>query len=191
LQHRVKNSFAMICSMISLASRANCSPETLSALGELDARVRSVSELYTLLYSSGSFTEVRLDEYCGRVADAIAVLSTNISLVTELEDMTVPVEKAASIGLILTELITNAFKYAFPDGRNGNITISLKKTVEGGTLEVRDDGIGLPAGFDHVENAGMGLRLVKAISGRIGGNFRMESDGSGTSCVMDVTPGKK
>jgi PAS domain S-box-containing protein len=187
LQHRVKNSFAMICSMISLASKAESSQETLTALEELDSRVRSVSELYSLLYSSGSFTEVQLDDYCSRVAGALAGLSANVVLNTEMESMTVPVNDAASIGLIVTELITNALKYAFPKGMQGNITISLKKTAAGADLVVRDDGIGLPVGFDISKSAGIGLRLVKAISGRLAGTIKMESDSSGTRCTVGMS----
>ena len=185
LQHRAKNSFAMIFGMISLATSAGVSPETKAALDNLGLRVRSVSELYSLLYSAGSFTEVRLDEYCARIAAPLVGLLGNITLNTEMESITVPVKEAAPLGLILTELMTNAGKYAFPGGRQGTITVALKKTVAGARLEVSDDGIGLPAGFDFSGSAGMGLNLVRALSGQINGSFRMEGGATGTRCIVE------
>ena len=185
LQHRAKNSFAMISGMISLALNDGVSTETKTALEDLASRVRSVSELYSLLYSSSSFTEVRLDEYCARIAAPLIGLSGNITLKTEMENITVPVKEAAPLGLILTELMTNAGKYAFPGGRQGTITVALKKTVAGACLEVRDDGIGLPADFDFSGRAGMGLNLVRALTGQINGSFRMENNAVGTRCIVE------
>ncbi len=185
LQHRAKNSFAMIFGMISLALNDGVSAETKNALEDLASRVRSVSELYSLLYSSGTFTEVRLDEYCARIAAPLVGILGNITLKTEMESITVPVKEAAPIGLILTELLTNAGKYAFPGGRRGTITIALKKSAAGACLEVRDDGSGLPAGFDFSGSAGMGLNLVRSLAGQINGSFRMENGAAGTRCIVE------
>ena len=185
LQHRVKNSFAMISSLIGLASEDADSPGTAAILSLLDARVMSVSELYSLLYASGSFTEVRLEDYCARVADTMAGLSENVSIDTDMDSIVVGVKKAAPIGLILTELVTNAVKYAFPGGRPGTITLSLKKSPGGAILEVRDDGVGLPPGFDPAKSRGMGLSLVRNLLIQIDGNFRMESETGGTRCVVE------
>jgi two-component sensor histidine kinase/ABC-type nitrate/sulfonate/bicarbonate transport system substrate-binding protein len=185
LQHRAKNSFSMILGMISLASSPGVSAEIKTALADLDSRVRSVSELYSLLYSAGSFTEVRLDEYCVRIAAPLVGLSGNITLNTEMESIIVPVKEAAPLGLILTELLTNAGKYAFPGGRSGTITLALKKSAAGAILEVKDDGAGLPAGFNLARNAGMGINLVQALAGQINGSFRMESGAAGTRCIVE------
>jgi two-component sensor histidine kinase len=184
LQHRAKNSFGMICSLIGLSSNADSPAETKAVLEELDLRVRSISELYSLLYSSGSFTEVRLDDYCARVASAMVGHSGAVSLITELESLVVPAKVAGPIGLIVTELVTNSFKYAFPDGKAGSIVVSLKKTEDGALIEVRDDGIGLPAGFDSSKNAGTGLNLVQELSAQVGGSFRMDGDATGTRCTV-------
>ena len=191
LQHRAKNSLAMIVGMISLALNSCVSPETKAALEGLEARVRSISELYSMLYSTGSFTAVRLDEYCARIASSRVGLSGNITLHTEMENITVSVKEAAPLGLILTELITNAGKYAFPGGRSGAITLVLKKTAAGALLAVGDDGVGLPADFDPFASAGMGLNLVRALAGQIDGRFRMEGGPAGTRCIVEFAPGAR
>jgi PAS domain S-box-containing protein len=185
LQHRVKNSFSLITSMISLSSGSVGSDDGKEALDDLAARVRAVAELYTLLYSAGSPSVVRLDTYCTRAAALIVGIVDRISLVTETDEISISVKKAAPIGLILTELITNAVKYAFPGGRWGTVSVSLKKTEAGARMEVRDDGVGLPPHFDLSGSAGMGLTLVDALSTQIGGSFRMERADVGTRGVVD------
>jgi two-component sensor histidine kinase len=177
----------MISSMISLASGRDESPGTREVLAQLDARVRSVSELYSLLYSSGSFTALRLDEYCSRVAGTIVAMTVNIALKLVLEEIVIPVKEAAPVGLILTELVTNAVKYAFPSGMQGTITVTLRKTGTGARLEVVDDGIGLPAGFEPSGDAvGMGFNLVLALAGQIKGDFSFGNGATGgTRCVVD------
>jgi two-component sensor histidine kinase/ABC-type nitrate/sulfonate/bicarbonate transport system substrate-binding protein len=185
LQHRVKNSFSMIVGMVGLAANSNPAPEIKAALEGLGARIRSISELYSLLYAAGSFTEIRLDEYCARIAAPLVALTDNISLAMDLENITVPVKDAAPLGLILTELITNAGKYAFTGGRRGTITVALKKQAAGARLEVGDDGVGLPAGFDLSRGEGMGLNLVRSLAAQINGSFRMESGAAGTRCIVE------
>ena len=187
LQHRVKNSFTMICSMIGLASGVNDSPDTKAVLSVLDARVRSVSTLYSLLYATGSFAELRLDQYCARIAAPLISLAGRIMLETDLEGIILSANKVAPIGLILTELITNAIKYAFPEDRPGTITVALKKTETGARMEVRDDGIGLPEGFELFKNSGMGFNLVQGLTAQIEGDFRIERGISGTRCIVDFS----
>ena len=196
LQHRAKNSFSLISSMIGLSSGAVDDPVAREAFSELDARVRSVSELYALLYSAGSpgmTTGIRLDEYCGQVASTMAGLSDRIELKVHLEEMTTAINTAAPIGIILTELMTNSFKYAFPDGLHGTLTISLEKTLAGARLMVADDGIGLPVGFNLSVNSGMGLNLVKGLAEQIEGHFSMgvnpESGGRGVRSVVEFRVG--
>ncbi len=187
LQHRVKNSFSMICSMINLASGNGVSSDTKAVLSVLDSRVRSVSELYSLLYASGSFSELRLDQYCARIAAPLVSLAGSIELETELDSLFLPAKMAAPIGLILTELITNAIKYAFPEGGPGTITVALKRTGTGARLEVGDDGVGLPEGFELFKNAGMGFNLVQGLTAQIEGKFKIERGTSGTRCTVDFS----
>ena len=76
--------------------------------------------------------------------------------------------------MILTELITNAVKHAFPGGRSGTIAVSLNKTDGGAVIEVADNGIGFPAGFDMAASVSLGLTLVRSLAGQIQGDFRIE-----------------
>jgi PAS domain S-box-containing protein len=185
LQHRVKNSFNLITILISMAGDKENSIAFKASMDELADRVRSVSELYSLLYLSDSFTEIRLDEYCLSVADGIAGLSSRISHTNEMEAITISAKNAIPIGLILTELITNAMKYAFPDGRNGCVAISLKHKEGGAVLCVEDDGCGLGSAFDISKSLGCGLNLITGLASQLDGNFTIESRGRGTSCRLE------
>jgi len=151
-----------------------------------------VSELYSLLYSTGSFGGLKLDDYCARIVSPLVALAGNISLRTELESVHLQVKNAASIGLILTELTTNAVKYAFPAGRKGTVTVGLKKTGDGkAMLEVVDDGVGFPIGFDLASQAGLGLNLVQGLAEQIGGIFTIGKGVTGTRCTLEFGIGPK
>jgi hypothetical protein len=185
LQHRAKNSFFMITALVHLMADASASAETRAVLEDLASRVQSISELYSLLYSSGSTHEVRLDEYCNHVAGSLIALSGQVTLQTDMAACTVPVRLAAPLGLIVTELVTNALKYAFPDARKGVVTLVLAQTAGGLRLEVQDDGIGLPASQDPASRIGTGLKLVDALVKQIEGHLTVQRGATGTRCVLE------
>ena len=180
LQHRVKNSLTMIGSLVNLEAERASGEETRNVLGELRGRINTLSNLYAMLFSGGSAREVRLDRYLGEIAhsllDAFSLSSGRIELRASLEEITIDSRKASSFGLILYELVTNALKHAFPDGRAGTVEVIL--TREGGAiaLEVRDDGAGMPPGFDMEKAGGLGLLLVNMLAGQLGGEVRLESE---------------
>jgi PAS domain S-box-containing protein len=184
LQHRAKNSFNMIYSMISLAARNDVTPEVRTVLEDLGSRVWSISELYSLLYSTGTFDRVRLDDYFSRIAAPLIGLSGDIRLVLEMESIEASAKEIAPVGLMLTELLTNSLKHAFPDRRQGSIRISLRKTAEGASLEVRDDGVGMPSEAVGSGAESTGLNLVRALADQVGGNFSMVTGAGGTRCSV-------
>jgi two-component sensor histidine kinase len=188
IQHRIKNSFAMISSLIFIASKKFASTGAGTAFSELDSRVRSLSELYIMLEFGEGFDTVRLDHYCARVAASIPRMP-QIELDARLEEATAKAKTAASIGLILTELVTNSVKYAFPAGRPGRIEVSLARQDGALLLAVRDDGGGLPPGFDLAAGSGIGLRLVMGLAAQIGAVFSIESDAGGTRSSLRLEEG--
>jgi two-component sensor histidine kinase len=98
-----------------------------------------------------------------------------------MEEVTVEPEIAAPIGLILTELLTNVFKYAIPIAKAGRVEVSLDSMDGMATLEVRDEGAGIPEGFDSTHQSGMGLKLIQGLASQIGGSWSMTRLDHGTS----------
>ncbi len=187
LQHRAKNSFNMISAMIDLAAASSPGREAREALSTLDSRVRSVAELYSLLYSSGSPASIRVDEYCVRVASSVVALAGNVTLETDLDPVVLSAKEAAPIGLVVNELVTNAVKHAFPGNRRGTILLSLRDADGGVRLEVRDDGIGLPEDSGKAPEGGaMGLGLVRGLAGQLGGTLTIGAGSKGARFTLDV-----
>jgi two-component sensor histidine kinase/PAS domain-containing protein len=185
LRHRAKNSFAQIHSLISVSSLSSDSPKVRAALDELEARVIAIAELYSFLYSSELITTLKLDKYLETVAIDLAKSAMDITLKVDLEPTLTTPDVAAPLGFILTELMTNAFKYAFPEGRRGVISVSMTSTESGAVLEVSDDGVGLPEGFTlSSPRSSSGLTLVESLAQQVHGTFQMEGT-AGTRCSIE------
>jgi PAS domain S-box-containing protein len=185
LRHRVKNSFGLIHGMITLGAGADASPEVREKLEELGSRVWSVSELYSLLYSSEAQGGLSLDQYCARVVEPLVDLNSRLRFVLKLEPLVAPIHCVGPVGMILTELLTNTVKYAFPDGRSGAVTVTLRKAEGGARLVVEDDGVGFPPDFAPREGFGSGLFLVRGFAEQLGGSFSLENGPSGARCILD------
>jgi PAS domain S-box-containing protein len=186
LQHRTKNSFNLITNLIHLRSEENISNESHNLLEELTLRVRSVSDLYSLLYETDSFNKIQLDIYLKKVIYSMSHLSDSISISSNLDSVIVSSENAGFIGIILIELLTNSIKYAFPLSR-GMINIELK-TVNGKILLlVEDNGIGLKSDFDIATVTSLGLHLTYLMVGQLKGSAKFTTD-NGTKILIEFPP---
>ncbi len=187
LQHRAKNSLAMISGLIAVVSSSHENGETRNVLDELDRRVRSITELYSLLHASGMYTEVRLDDYCGRIADGLRGMALSVAIEVVAEEVTVPIAVAAPIGLIVTELVTNALKYAFPEGASGSIRIAIAREGAKLRIVVADNGSGLGEGARKGDkDGGTGLDLLEGLAEQIGGTLVIENAMPGTRCTLTL-----
>ncbi len=179
LQHRVKNSLAMIKGMVYLESERSGEPKVKEALGEIEHRVMSLSNLYNMLYRSGSVREVALDEYCRNIihnlSGSYADMRGIVELDVKLDNIVMDVKSAAPVGLILTELLTNAYKHGFTEERGGTIVISLQNSGSLGELTVANTGRPLPQDFALEQYSGMGLELVRALTDQLEGDLYFES----------------
>lgn len=184
LQHRAKNSFTLILSLIDLAISTSESTEAQSSLTQISSRIMAVSKIYDLLYMADSVYDIQLEEYLSRVTDSLKEMSLSINIKVKLDTITVPVKFAIPIGIIVTELITNSIKYAFPGNQGGTIKLSMEKTDTGAAIEVTDDGTGLPKDFDISATGSLGLSLVEALTRQIKGSFKIEGN-DGTRSVLE------
>jgi PAS domain S-box-containing protein len=179
LQHRVKNNLAMISGLIGLESIRSGDNKVIAVLKNLRNRISALEKLYSSLYHTGNVREIRLDNYISEIADSIIKTYVselqNLKIVTDLEPIVVSIKHAASIGLITNELLVNALKYAFPDGREGVITVTLKVSGPGYELTVTDNGIGLPPGFDLKSSTGSGIMIVDMLVEHMEGAFDFEA----------------
>ena len=188
IQHRVKNHLSMIVSMIRLQSRAQGATEHLETLAR---RVESLQILYDeLTHSRGENRDaVALGAYLSRIANAIAHLDGRggVRVNVDVDAFTVPMETAVRVGLITSELLTNALQHAFNGREEGLLQTRVYELPDGGIrIEIIDDGIGLPEGIDLVGGAGLGSRLVSSLARTLEAKLIVESGSSGTHVILDV-----
>ena len=171
-QHRVKNSFHMVMNMIELRRDMQESPAADAALLEVEKRVKALADLYAMLYTADSFENVDLGEYCRTVGESLLDLSSGVRYEGEYISFAVPLNFAATIGLILIELLTNSLKYAFPAG-GGVVSVCLSADNSLIRLVVSDDGIGLP---EKTSTKGIGLVLVRGMVRQLRGDLVCENE---------------
>ncbi|HVK55153.1 MAG TPA: PAS domain S-box protein [Burkholderiales bacterium] len=168
IHHRVKNNLQVISSLINMQLRQMRQirePNNKEALEECQARVQAIALIHEMLYRSKDYLSVPFSEYVRRLAggvfNAAGVGQNAISLELELENIALHVDKAIPCGLILNELISNSLKHAFPNNRQGVIRVALRTLSDGRLcLEVKDNGIGIPANLDVLKSKSLGMQLV-------------------------------
>ena len=189
LQHRVKNSFAMILGMVNIAARSYEDDSGRGVLEMLSSRIFAVSQLYELLYANSTVSEVDLSEYFGKLIESLVKVSDGTAVRISFESMKINTRTAIPLGIILTELATNAVKYAFPDKKDGVIEAIFRKMDGEAELRFSDNGIGLPEDFDPALSKSLGLKLVTRLTAQIGGTFTCVGN-NGTSWVIRFPLGR-
>ncbi len=193
VHHRVKNNLQVISSLIHLRARALPNEAGREALEGCLAQVEAMALVHEMLYQSTDYAHVPFSEYArtlaGNVFAATGAARGSVSLSLAVEEVALAVDKAIPCGLILSELITNARKHAFPAGRSGTVRVELARGEAGGLrLVVADDGVGLPAGADVQESGSLGLPLVRMLAKQL--EARLEIDTSRGTAVRLAVPGE-
>lgn len=188
VHHRVKNNLAVICSLFYLQSTHTKERETVEIFHDMENRVHSMALVHESLYSSENLACIDFAEYAQSLAKDILASHENpsmpVRLRTNLETVTMAVDLALPCGLILNELVSNAFKHGFPDGV-GEIALTLRKAPEGKcTLSVEDNGVGIPLDLNLNTNKSLGLRLVRLLTQQIHGSFELKRSNPGTSAHL-------
>lgn len=187
VNHRVANSLTMVASLVGMQSRASGSQEVRDILANTQARIKAVATVHRQLYSTTEVQTIALDDFLPKLVQDIEGsmqaegLSARIS--NEVEPLSMSTDQSISVGIILSEWITNAYKYAYPD-RSGEIRVKLRNGGDGtAILSVEDDGVG--RGNDATpKGTGLGSKLVQAMATALGARISYIDRNPGTEARL-------
>lgn len=194
IYHRVKNNLQVVSSLLNLQSQRAPSHSVQAPLTDSANRVKSMALVHEQLYQQGNLSSIDFATYLAQLtqhlADAHDDVADRVRIELAAQPLTLGIETAVPLGLIVNELVSNAFKHAFPDGRSGCIRITLAERDGGRVqLEVRDDGIGLPAALEPDAVPSLGLQLVQSLSQQLDAEASWSAAGSaGTRFTLDFVP---
>lgn len=193
VHHRVKNNLQVVSSLLSLQARSTTDPHARKVFEESQGRVQSMALIHEQLYESNSFAAVDFSNYLRQLAAQLVrsqeVSADRVDVKVEVDGVQLSIDVAVPCGLIVNELLTNALKYAFPEGRNGSVRIRVSHQPDASvTLTVSDDGVGLPPGVGFWNTKTLGLRLVRSLVRQLDGEIEL-SGPPGASFRIRFAPG--
>ncbi len=187
VNHRIANSLALVAALVKLQSRTVSDQAAKAALGETEARISAVASVHKRLYSSGSVQTVDLKEYISGLLDNLANAMRSEGLGSrlryDLDALQLRTDASINLGVIVTEWVTNAFKYAYPE-TSGDVVVLLKRLSDSrAELVVEDDGVGRVE-QDAPKGTGLGTRIVRAMAESIKADIRYDGRSPGTAARL-------
>ena len=183
IHHRVKNNLQVIYSLLSIQSEYVQDIRYNNIFKDCQNQIMSMAMVHEILYQTKDLANIKLVNYIKTLVDGLystyGINKRQIAYHLDIEEILLGVDNAIIIGLLINELVSNALKHAFPDSREGNITIGLHE-LEDDTYElmVKDDGIGLPEGFDIDNLSTFGLQMIQVLAeGKLHGKVTVHSNG--------------
>ena len=195
IHHRVKNNMQVISSLLNLQAKGIEDPRLSKMFQESQSRVRAMALIHEILYQSGQLARIDFGEYVTKLATSLVRMygtePGRINLSVRAENVTLGIDDTVPCGLVINELLSNSLKYAFRDGRTGEIRIEAEPvTNDRIKLVVRDDGIGIPAEVDIRNTDTMGMRLVIGlVESQLGGDVTLDRS-QGTCFTVTFAPTK-
>lgn len=182
IHHRVKNNLQVISSLLNMQSYHLDDPGMISAIAEGQSRVKAMALIHQKLYQTDQLTEIDFQEYTEQLIQHLATAfgrpNRKVTSIVKGSDIKLDIDTAIPLGLILNELVTNAYKYAFKDEENGYLQVELSREQdEYFTLKVADNGQGLPQGFDEAKLNSLGLKLVRMLIEQLDGSLTIQNEG--------------
>lgn len=181
VHHRVKNNLQIVDSLLQLQGRRTNDEQTAAILTDSRNRIASIALVHEKLYGSSDLANIDFAQYIpdltAHLFDAYNVSSTNISLETVINNVSLDIETAIPCGLIINELVSNSLKYAFPVNQTGQILVKFytNSTTNRLNLVVQDDGVGLPDSLNFEQTKSLGLTLVRGLVKQLDGTIEVDS----------------
>jgi two-component sensor histidine kinase len=196
--HRIANSLGLLSGLVKRqvseldARRHYSHSHVRQILDDMRSRVETVARFHRMLSAPAGEGPVEVGGYVHQLASSLVSSLSSPEAVTlhfmcEL-GCRLDRARALHLGLIVCELVTNSIKYAHPTGVHGHIQIWCRRTPQGLMIEISDDGVGLPEGFDIDRDGGTGLELMRSLARQIGATLAFEDGGLGFRCAIHVSP---
>ena len=198
VHHRVKNNLAILISLVNMQKSEFTDHKTLDVFSDLQFRVKAIALVHEELYKSKNIEVVPIGEFLSRLTGIVSSAYTNskVKVHQDFYDEIMDVKITLPLGLIVNELLTNAFKYAFPDNREGNIWITYKKEINtnnsNGEMRrfiVKDDGMGLPVDFNIHNKTSMGSQIICLLAQQL--EAELIIDGMNGACFSLILPAER
>ena len=187
IHHRVKNNLQIISSLLNLQTHyVNNDQLAVDVLKESQNRVKSMAMIHEKLYQSKNFSHIQFDDYINRlINDLFYSYATpdEIKPIIDVDNIELNIETSIPCGLIISELISNSLKYAFPNRDNGRIKISLKEHDDRYRLIISDNGVGFPKELDYKNTDSLGLKLINSLVDQIDGEICLNHE-HGTEFII-------
>jgi len=177
IYHRVKNNLAVVSGLLNIQSTYIKDRQAIAAIHDTRDRIFSMSAVHSQLYHSEDYSTVDFKEYIKNLASNIfyaSKMSGRVKFHLDLDDITLPIDKAIPCGLLINEIVTNALKHAFPENQKGNLRIITHSLDEKNCeIIINDDGIGIPKSFDIEKAKSLGLKLIDMMAKQIDGTLEI------------------
>ncbi|MCF4166438.1 ATP-binding protein [Zavarzinia compransoris] len=190
MHHRTKNNLQIVSSLLSLQAGQYGDPSLRQGFTDTVNRIRAMAQLHEQLYQGGEITAVDCGAFLRSIGESLTGEGASrgrIDLDLDLESVSLPMDRAVPLALIANELLTNALKHGFAEGRGGRIRIALRRTESGIELVVADDGAGFTEETAPSEKArSLGMRLIRGLALQLKGTVDFASPGPGqgtTACL--------
>jgi PAS domain S-box-containing protein len=186
VHHRVKNNIATVEGLLSFQADSTESPEAKAALQDSISRVRSICVLYDKLLLTTDYREISFRNYIESLLDSISAVfveGRRFVVKKQIADFTIDSKKAVHVGIIINELMTNVFKYAFVGRDNGVISISVEKDGNAATLVIQDNGVGIDEKITSNGSPGLGFTIVKMMVKQLKGTYSAVNENGTRSTI--------
>lgn len=190
IHHRVKNNLQVISSLLDIQSQTLKDAEAAEVIRESRQRVQSMAFIHQNLYQSNTVQEIEINNYinnlAGHLFQSYNIRKDRIRFTTDIDKLNLHTDTVIPLGMILNELISNSLKYAFNDLEEGEIMVAMKQKENELLLQVKDNGKGLPAGFDISKLQSFGFKVIRAFAQKL--KAKLHIDGShGTNVELTIS----